>query len=476
MQAVDFGEVAFARQANRDLGEVVAQDELRIDTVHALGTLGVDAVFVAQARRIAQRPGVERGPIDEQVALRHVGRAVAAVKTGQAPKRDREIAAVLRHQGHHVIDQRIVRLFHHRQAQLGRHARHHRLRKHALVGFERGHSHVGVTDQRQQRLRERMQVPQRHAGLACKRITPLVVAVIADVAGVERVEETVRAIVDRQAQHRHVVGVHHAVAEADRLPLGHQRRRAARHGFEQGRIRLLFCATSRVMVLDHEVGEPPQRRRLIVVRKMFEVAESNEAGCHACHDGGGFDFLAPHRQRRAGHAQGARGGNAQAVHRFGTKEFANRGAQHGAPVAHAGIGGQSRALELQLQRAGNRVDLTQPQRPAITQLPGPHAELVAAVDAGQRLHAVPQRVAAEHLERAPVGPLGPVMGQPEQFGAVETCGHPDGGGHRHGRELGVKLLAQRLKAVRPCQAECPHLSGQGVQRGSKCSGGHRRRV
>src|SRR5256885_16287676 len=45
------------------------------------------------------------------------------------------------------------------------------------------------------------------------------VGMVADVVRVERVDEAVRPVVQRLAGDRHVVGVHHAVAPAHRLPL-----------------------------------------------------------------------------------------------------------------------------------------------------------------------------------------------------------------------------------------------------------------
>ena len=66
------------------------------------------------------------------------------------------------------------------------------------------------------------------------------------------------------------------------------------------------------------------------------------------------------------------------------EELADRRAQHRAAVAHARVGREAAALELQLLRARAALDLAQQQRAAVAELAGPDAELVAAVDAGQR--------------------------------------------------------------------------------------------
>ena len=89
------------------------------------------------------------------------------------------------------------------------------------------------------------------------------------------------------------------------------------------------------------------------------------------------------RRVRSGDGQRPRGRNAQAVHGLAAQEFADAGAQHGAPVAHARVGREPGALELPFLVPGRGLHPAQQDRPPVAQLPGPHAELVAAVDAGQ---------------------------------------------------------------------------------------------
>jgi hypothetical protein len=73
------------------------------------------------------------------------------------------------------------------------------------------------------------------------------------------------------------------------------------------------------------------------------------------------------------------------VHGFAAKEFTDAGAQHGATIAHAGVGRQAAALELQLRalRPSAVINFAEQQGASVAQLPGPVAELVTAVDAGQ---------------------------------------------------------------------------------------------
>ncbi len=61
-------EVAAARVADRDLDQVVAQHEFRVDAIHARGALGIDARFALQALRVARSPCIEGVAVDEHVA------------------------------------------------------------------------------------------------------------------------------------------------------------------------------------------------------------------------------------------------------------------------------------------------------------------------------------------------------------------------------------------------------------------------
>ena len=86
-------------------------------------------------------------------------------------------------------------------------------------------------------------------------------------------------------------------------------------------------------------------------------------------------------------------------------------------------------------------------RPAVAQLAGPDAELMTTVDAGQRPHARPQRIAAEDIERA--GLLPPVRCPTQGLSAGLAACHPVRGGGRAGRQLGKKAVPERGNALRP---------------------------
>ncbi len=84
------------------------------------------------------------------------------------------------------------------------------------------------------------------------------------------------------------------------------------------------------------------------------------------------------------------------MHGFAAQEFADARTQHGAPIAHARVGGSAAAFELHLQPAHG---FAQQDGPPVAQLPGPHAKLVAAVNAGQGAAAGQAGIARERMQR-----------------------------------------------------------------------------
>lgn len=231
-------------------------------------------------------------------------------------------------------------------------------------------------------------------------------------AELERVHEPVRPIVQREAENGHVVGIHHAVAETDRLPVGHQERCAPGDRRQQAEnLAMLAVQPARarhaafgVEPVDDVIGQHAQLFRLAARRPVLERAEPHEAGRHARHHGGGLDGLAHDRVIGHHQGQGALGGNAQAMHGLAGQILAHRRAQHRAPIAHARIRRHARALELQLPAAGGAAHLAQLARP--------YAELVAAVDRRQRIAARQRGMAGKHIEERLGGKLRRV--QPDQ--------------------------------------------------------------
>ena len=89
----------------------------------------------------------------------------------------------------------------------------------------------------QQRIGELHEVPLRDLRLVAVAVAPpLRVGGVRRPVRIVALEPAVRAVVDGQPEDRHVVGVHHAVHEADAHPVGDQRGGAAADLFEPARI------------------------------------------------------------------------------------------------------------------------------------------------------------------------------------------------------------------------------------------------
>ena len=110
-----------------------------------------------------------------------------------------------------------------------------------------------LVHERQQGLGERVQVPLADVRLAMERVTPPTVGMVADEARVVVIQKAERPIVQGQPQNRHVVGVHDAVGKSDRLPLGHELRRANHHLREEARVAIVSVLKMGEVLVNHVV-------------------------------------------------------------------------------------------------------------------------------------------------------------------------------------------------------------------------------
>ena len=128
------------------------------------------------------------------------------------------------------------------------------------------------------------------------------------------------------------------------------------------------------------------------------MADAQVRRGHAGQNGAGQGDLALDAVAGEGRGQGARGGDAQGVHRLGDDEFAQHGAKGGAAIAIAGIGGAARALELNVAALAGAVDdLAQQQRAPVPKGGREAAELVPGIGLGQGLGPVGQGIACKDL-------------------------------------------------------------------------------
>ena len=311
-----------------------------------------------------------------------------------------EVGMTLVQDAEEAVDQFGVVLAHFAQAQLGGPQPCH--------GFAVG-GRVAVEDavgdlhrlfrlfrqQRQRRLQQARTVPVADLRLLVVGVAPGFIGVIADMVRVEGVHEPIGAIVQRQAQGREIVGIHHAVAEAHRLPLRHQARGAFHQLGQPGLVAVVAPGELRIVLGYQVVGQRPQPLVLLLVVEELEVAEADEAGRGAAHHGSGFQRFAPYRRRGADQAQRTGGGNAQGMHRLRGQVFADRGAQHRAAIGEARPRRLAAALELEFPAGavvaaqfGDEVGA------AVAELRHQHAELMSGIDRADRGITGPSLVAA----------------------------------------------------------------------------------
>ena len=157
------------------------------------------------------------------------------------------------------------------------------------------------------------------------------------------------------------------------------------------------------------------------------------------------------------------------MHRLGAEEFADRRAQHGAAVAHARVGRQAGALQLQFDRAVGAVYFAQQDGAAVAQLAGPDAELVAGIHGRQRLRAFGHGVAGQGVEVVLARQQGRV--EAEQAGGSVADGHQIRRRQRRRHQPGVEGSGQGREGI--VQRQFGGKGGSGGSGGSNGSSSRR---
>ena len=189
--------------------------------------------------------------------------------------------------------------------------------------------------------------------------------------------------------------------KTDRLPPGNQTR-GPQDDFakEQAEAFVPGLQELRIEAFDDVVGERLELGQLVAMVEELEGAEAHVRRSDSRKHGGRFGPLPVDELVAAGDGERASGRNAERVHRFAAQIFANRRAQHRAPVGEPRVGGHAGAFELPLPAlAVRRDDLTQCNCPPIAKLRHVNAELVPSVDRRVRADAGKARVARSQLEK-----------------------------------------------------------------------------
>ena len=129
---------------------------------------------------------------------------------------------------------------------------------------------------------------------------------IADKIGHVGIDKAVGAVIQRQAKQRHVVGVHHPVTEARRLPFGNQPRGAAHHLGKQFGAILQLGEVVAQQIID-------ERRDLLPLPapgEILNMAEAQMAGGGTQHGRPHLELFAVDRLTAAHQHQRSGGGDA----------------------------------------------------------------------------------------------------------------------------------------------------------------------
>jgi len=170
-------------------------------------------------------------------------------------------------------------------------------------------------------------------------------------------------------EHRHVVGVHHPVDEADQYPLGDERRLARCDPAQQTEVAIGVGREIGIVAGDDVVGQRAHRFVHAARGEELERSHPHVARGHARQQRAGKRLLAPHHLTAADRRQRPGGRDAERVHRLANQVLAQHRADRGFPVAAARERRAARALEGNVAAPAVSVDhLAQEYRAAIAEL------------------------------------------------------------------------------------------------------------
>ncbi len=180
------------------------------------------------------------------------------------------------------------------------------------------------------------------------------------VAGSYAVHEGAWAVVDGFAGERHVVGVHHAMDEADQLPSGDQARLPFEDRVEETHVkhvRLRRVGELRIVSRPRVVGKRADGVLIVVCRGPLHGADADMARGHARQHRAVEHFLPIDRLAGLRHRQAPGRRNAERVHRLADDVFPEHRSERGAPVAAAGEPRLPGSFELDIQAIAGWRDL-----------------------------------------------------------------------------------------------------------------------
>jgi hypothetical protein len=264
--------VAFDCSCERCLDPVVSRDDGGVLPSHCRRSLRRSHSFADDALAPAAEPVVAGG------ALAKLGTKALVPALGGVAQRSEavgEIGARLGHGVQQVTDEGTVIGMGLQQAQLCPKALEMGLPEALGEGVDRrlrlfyGLALV-LVEEGQQRFGQAREVPVGDARLVAEGVTPAMVDRAVDPARVIGIHKGTGAVVDGLTGDRHIVGVHHAVDEADAEPLGNEVRLCGDDGVEQRPVGAFLVRRFRIVAGDDIVREDPQGLRVATRGEVFE--------------------------------------------------------------------------------------------------------------------------------------------------------------------------------------------------------------
>ena len=254
---------------------------------------------------------------------------------------------VLVHHAEGIHDQAQVRFILDDQAKLVSHV----LEEAFVVGHfiaAKPPAHVVLLHYREQGCGQVAAILEPDLWLTVVGVAPALVGMVAYIAGIEIIKECERAIIKGVADDGHVVAVHHAMAEADCLPVRNRSCGAFHHFLEPAGVSIVIRQVDQMREVqrDHMLKQSLYAFRSFVVSGELEVSEANMALSHAHQCRRRLDGFPAHRVFGAHHEQCPGGRDTQSVHGFTAQVFANGGAKHSAAISEAGVGSHTGAFEV----------------------------------------------------------------------------------------------------------------------------------
>ena len=232
----------------------------------------------------------------------------------------------------------------------------------------------------EERLRKAHQVPLRDKRLVAVCVPAAEVDGAVDGAGIEQVHERAWPVVDRLPGNGHVVGVHHAVDEADQHPLRNQRslRRDDRPQKSEAGVRR--PGEVRVMTVDGIDDEAAEEVLVARRGRVLEAAHAQMTGRDPCQHRPRQHRLAAHRAPCRRDSERSRRRYAQGVHGLADDVLPEHRADRSEPIPTTGERRAARAFEMDVMQETVRVDdFAEQEGPPVAQARRVPAELMPGI-------------------------------------------------------------------------------------------------